>query len=817
MKNEANCFHCGEPVPEGLHLNIAYEGQEHPACCAGCQAVAQSIIDAGLGNYYRQRTADAERAALPPPELLAQLKLYDLPDVQRDFVETLPENGREAVLMLEGVTCAACVWLIEQRLMRLDGVQSAELNYSSLKARVKWDEGRTKLSDILLAVRQTGYAALPYDARKAEEAAQKSRKKAIVRLAVAGMCMMQTMMFALPTYLYDDIEPQFLTILHWGGFLMVLPVIFYAAVPFYRGCLRDINNRRAGMDTPIALSIWLAFGAGVYALLTNAGQGMYFEGLAMLVFLLSLGRFMEQNARQKAGDAAERLVKLVPAFCHLLPDYPRSERSEEAAVARLAAGDVLLVKAGEVIPADGTVLSGESEADEAMLTGENLPVAKRAGDKVTAGTLNAASPLIIRADSVGGDTRLSHIARLLDKTLSQKPRLALLADRYASRFVGGMIVFALPVFFGWWWHAGIHQALWITVSLLVITCPCALSLATPTALAASTGKLAAEGVLVAGGSALETLAAATDAVFDKTGTLTAGRLKIEKIVLTGSLSETQALHIAQVLEAQSEHPIARAFNDLPLPQDLPDLSPQERGNRVGHGVSANLTVNGERGLWALGKPEFVGETAGQRPPETDDPALQGTLIALGSRHGFQALFLLADQSKDSVPQTAAELRSLGLKLHILSGDRQAAVAALADSLHANAFRAEAAPEDKPAYVKTLQRQGGVVLMVGDGINDAPVLAAADVSAAVAGGADVTRSGADIVLLNDDMTVIPAAVRQARRTAAVIRQNLWWASAYNLIAVPLAAAGFVTPWLAALGMSLSSLLVLANALRLRKAV
>ena len=817
MKNEANCFHCGEPVPENLHLNIAYEGQEHPACCAGCQAVAQSIIDAGLGNYYRQRTADAERAALPPPELLAQLKLYDLPDVQRDFVETLPENGREAVLMLEGVTCAACVWLIEQRLMRLDGVQSAELNYSSLKARVKWDEGRTKLSDILLAVRQTGYAALPYDARKAEEAAQKSRKKAIVRLAVAGMCMMQTMMFALPTYLYDDIEPQFLTILHWGGFLMVLPVIFYAAVPFYRGCLRDIKNRRAGMDTPIALSVWLAFGAGVYALLTNAGQGMYFEGLAMLVFLLSLGRFMEQSARQKASDAAERLVKLVPAFCHLLPDYPRSERSEEAAVARLAAGDVLLVKAGEVIPADGTVLSGESEADEAMLTGENLPVAKRAGDKVTAGTLNAASPLIVRADSVGSDTRLSHIARLLDKTLSQKPRLALLADRYASRFVGGMIVFALPVFLFWWWHADIHQALWITVSLLVITCPCALSLATPTALAASTGKLAAEGVLVAGGSALETLAAATDAVFDKTGTLTAGRLKIEKTVLTGSLSETQALHIAQVLEAQSEHPIARAFNDLPLPQDLPDLAPQERANRVGHGVSANLTVNGERGLWALGKPEFVGETAGQRPSETDDPALQGTLIALGSRHGVQALFLLADQTKERVPQTAAELRGLGLKLHILSGDRRTAVAALADSLSADTFCAEAAPEDKPAYIAELQKQGRVVLMVGDGINDAPALAAADVSAAVAGGADITRAGADIVLLNDDMSVIPAAVRQARRTAAVIRQNLWWASVYNLIAVPLAAAGFVTPWLAALGMSLSSLLVLANALRLRKAV
>lgn len=823
MKNEAHetqetrCFHCGLPVPQGTHLPVVYEEIEHPTCCAGCQAVAQGIIGAGLGNYYKQRTADAEQAALPPPELLAQLKLYDLPEVQRDFVETPEGGGREAVLMLDGVTCAACVWLIEQRLLRLPGVVSAELNYSTLKARVRWDEERAALSDILLAVRQTGYAALPYDAHKAEEAAQKSRKKAIVRLAVAGMCMMQTMMFALPTYLYGDIEPQFLTILHWGGFLMVLPVVCYAAVPFYQGCLRDWRNRRAGMDTPIALSIWLAFGAGVYALLANADQGMYFEGLAMLVFLLSLGRFMEQSARRKAGDAAERLVKLVPAFCHLLPDYPHSSESEEAAVVRLNAGDTVLVKAGEVFPADGEVLSGASEADEAMLTGESLPVAKGEGDAVTAGTLNTAAPLIVRVVRTGADTRLSHIARLLDKTLSQKPRIALAADRYASRFVSAMLLFSLPVFLGWWWYAGIHQALWVTVSLLVITCPCALSLATPAALAAATGALARQGILVAGGSALETLAAATDAVFDKTGTLTEGRLKIEAVIPVGSLSETQARHIAHVLEAQSEHPAARAFAAPNGFSDGLDIQARERGNRPGGGVCAVLDINGQSGEWRLGKPAYVAELAGAVPPQAAQYAGCGTLAALGSSQGFQALFVLSDQTKAAAAAMLAELKQAGLAPHLLSGDRQAAVAALAASLGIAAFCAEAAPEGKPAYIQALQARGRVVLMAGDGINDAPALAAADVSFAVAGGADTARAGADIILLNDDLSAIPAAVRCARRTAAVIRQNLWWAAAYNLAAVPLAAAGLVTPWLAALGMSCSSLLVLANALRLRKAV
>ncbi len=810
---DKTCFHCGLPVPADTDLPIRYQGGEEAACCAGCQAVAQGIIDAGLGSYYSHRTAQAGQAALPPDEILQQLKLYDLEEVQADFVERLPENQKEALLMLGGITCAACVWLIEQKLLRMEGVVKVELNYSTQRARVRWDEERVKLSDILTVIRQTGYSASPYDAKKVEAAAQKERKTMLIRITVAGLASMQTMMFALPTYLHKDIEPEFLSMLHWGAFLMVLPAMFYAALPFFHGAWRDLKNRRTGMDTPVAIALILTFVAGVYALLRQESGGMYFESLAMFVFFLLTGRFMEQSARRKAGDAAERLVKLVPAFCHRLPEYPASEESQEAAVVTVENGDVLLVRAGEVIPVDGEVLSGESEADEAMLTGEHLPVVKVSGSPVTAGTLNTASPLIIRATQVGGETRLAHIVKLLDRALSQKPHLAQLAERYASGFTLTLILMAIPTFLFWWWYADAGRALWVTVSLLVITCPCALSLATPAALAASTGKLAAQGILIARGHALEVLSQVTDAVFDKTGTLTQGRLTVGKVVQLGQ--SPHPIAVAKLLEAQSEHPIASAI--VALPDDtLPEKhSVSQRVQRVGHGVSAQIDINGSKHIWAIGRPEYVAEISGSLPAQLLELMQQGSVIALGNQEGFQAAFTLQDKVKPAVADLLAKLKQQGISGHILSGDNKASVASLAHSLGIEHMCAQAAPEDKLAYVRRLQRQNKRVLMMGDGINDAPVLAAADVSIAVAGSADVAREGADVVLLNDDLSALDTALQQAARTKIIIRQNLIWATVYNFLVVPLAVAGWVTPWIAALGMSLSSLLVVWNALRLRK--
>lgn len=809
------CFHCGLDVPEHLHLTVRYENEDRETCCAGCQAVAQSIIDAGLGSYYKQRTADAQKTELPPQEILDQIRLYDLPEVQSDFVET-HGGTREAVLMLGGITCAACVWLIEQQLLRTDGIVRIDLNYSTHRCRVVWEDGKIRLSDILLKIRQTGYTAAPYDAQKIEAANQKERKQYIVRLAVAGLGMMQTMMFALPTYLYGgDIEPDFLQILHWGSFLMVLPVVFYCAVPFYQGTLRDLKNRRVGMDTPITVAIIMTFIAGVYSLATNAGQGMYFESIAMLLFFLLGGRFMEQIARRKAGDAAERLVKLIPAFCHHMPDYPDTQETCEAAVVKLKAGDIVMVKPGETVPVDGTVVEGSSAVNEAMLTGESLPVAKMPSEKVTAGTLNTQSPLIIRTDRTGSSTRLSHIVRLLDRALAQKPRTAELAEQYASTFVFGELLLAVPVFIGWMFYADAHTALWITVALLVITCPCALSLATPTALAASTGALAREGILISGKQTLETLAQTTDIIFDKTGTLTQGNPTVSRISLLSGTDEAFVLAVAQALEQQSEHPLARAIlNHRVSDGMIPDIRVGQRLNHVGEGVGAQLTVDGETQVWALGRAAYVAKIAGE-PPQDEQSSESGSAVYLGNQLGFQAVFYLQDPLKEGAEEVVRKLKRQHLTLHLLSGDRETAVVETARALGIAHYRAQAMPEDKLEYVKALQKEGKKVLMIGDGINDAPVLAQADTSAAVAGGTDIARDGADIVLLNEDLNTVPHMLAQAGRTRQIIRQNLSWASAYNIIAVPLAVLGYVQPWIAALGMSFSSLVVLGNAMRLHK--
>lgn len=814
MSDQQHCFHCGLPVPADVDLPIEFESRRHPACCAGCQAVAQGIIDAGLGHYYHQRTAEAQQAVLPPADMLARLKLYDLPEVQADFVAVAEGNEREAVLMLSGITCAACVWLIEQQLLRLPGVLRVDINYSTERVRVAWDAARTALSDILLCVQRSGYQAAPYDAQKVDAQAQKTRKQALVRLWVAGLSMMQVMMYAVPTYLYgNEIEEPFLWLLHWASMVLTLPVMLYSAVPFYQGAWRDWRNRRVGMDTPVALAVLAAFAASSYALLTRNPHGVYFDSVSMFVFLLLGGRYLEQVARRKAASATERLIKLVPAFCHKLPGFPADETVEEAVVARLQPGDVVLVKPGEVIPVDGRVVGGSSAVNEAMLTGESLPLPKTAGDAVTAGTLNTESPLLVQTSETGGRTRLAHIVRLLDQALSQKPRLVELADRYASWFVGALLVLSVLVFAGWSVFAGGERALWVTVSLLVATCPCALSLATPAALAASTGKLAGQGVLISRGHALETLAQVSDAVFDKTGTLTEGRLQVVgwRLAAQAALPVAELTAVAQALEAQSEHPIARAV--LAMPAEV-QASAGNRIQRAGHGVSAQVVpAGGEAQLWALGRAAFVAEIAGTLPPELQAIEHSGTVVYLGNRHGFQAALLLADAVKTGAPALAAELAGSGIRCHLLSGDRAAAVDAVADRLAFPCRKAEAVPEEKLAYVAALQQQGRTVLMVGDGINDAPVLARADVSVAVAGGADVARDGADVVLLNDDITLVAGLLRQARHTRRIIRENLWWATLYNLIMVPLAAAGQVTPWVAALGMSLSSLLVLGNALRL----
>lgn len=805
-----HCFHCGLPVPDAVDFPVRYREKTEATCCAGCQAVAQTIIDSGLSDYYAHRTQGARQAEALPADILQQIRLYDSEELQKSFVHQRDENSREAALILEGITCAACVWLNEQHIRQLPGVLSVDINYTSHRARVCWDNTRIRLSQILEAISAIGYRAHPYDAERQEALAQKQRKQAISRLWAAGLSMMQVMMYAVPVYLAPDgdIDPDFLWLLHWASLILTLPVMLYSAVPFYQNTWRDLKSGRVGMDTPVTIGIFTSFFASLWALINKIPHGVYFDSVSMFVFLLLGGRYLEGIARRKAGEATESLVKLIPAFAHRAANWPSSRDTEEATVAMLNAGDVILVKPGETIPGDGVVLDGNSSANESLISGESKPIAKRVGDSVIAGSVNTSSPLYVQISQTGQQTRLAGIVRLLDQALAEKPRLAVAADRFASWFVALLLLAAAGSYIAWHFIEP-ARALWIMVAVLVVSCPCALSLATPAALTAATGHLAALGLLTTRGHALETLARVSDVVFDKTGTLTHGDMRLREQMQLGTLPAEQALAIAAALEQASEHPLAQALRQAA--STLPCPATSRLDNIPGKGVEG--VIDGT--TWRLGSVEFINQWLASPLTLPADWQADCTLVVLASQAGAQAVFAIGDTVRSDAVDMVALLQRRGICVHLLSGDGANAVQYLAGKLNIADWHARATPEDKLAFVGQLQQAGKHVLMVGDGINDAPVLARADVSLAMGGGTDVARASGDMVLMGDQLALIPQALTLSRKTLGVIRQNLWWAAGYNLLALPLAMSGHLTPWLASLGMAASSLIVVSNALRLVK--
>ncbi|PWB49156.1 MAG: copper-translocating P-type ATPase [Nitrosomonadales bacterium] len=808
------CFHCGQPIPPHSHYAVEIGHVAREMCCRGCQAVAQAIVDGGLEDYYRHRTAKSGTAALDAsevvPEWLRQAKLYDLPEVQHSFVRQEAGEVREASLILEGIVCAACVWLNEHHISSLPGVLSVEVNYSTHRARVRWDNARIQLSEILHAVAAIGYTAHPFDPGRQEQLFQKERQAALRRLFIAGIGMMQVMMYAVPMYLASGdvtMPPWIASMMRWASLVLTLPVVGYSAWPFFLGAWRDLKLRQAGMDVPVALGVGAAFLASVYATLAGSGE-VYFDSVSMFVFFLLSGRFLEMGARRKAADAAEKLVKLQPAMANRLVDFPASWSDELVPVSALSLGEHVLIRPGEAVPADGLVEQGASQVDESLLTGESRPVAKLAGERLIAGTVNVDSPLVMRVDGLGQDTVLSGIVRLLDRAMAEKPALAQLADRVAGWFVLALLLIA-ALTGAIWYFIEPARAFWITVAVLVVSCPCALSLATPAALTAATGSLTRLGLLTTRGHALETLARATHFVFDKTGTLTHGRMSLLEVVPLGALTGPQCLRLAAALEHASEHAIARALSAA-VEGDDQALEASETVNLPGSGVEG--VIDGRR--YRLGRQQFAAELCGGAVP---DAALLGrngaTTVALADESGWLALFVLGDTLRPDAAELVAGLTRRGKAVVLLSGDQEDAARQVAKELGIQLVRAAMTPQGKLDYVRELQCDGAVVAMVGDGVNDAPVLAAADVSIAMGGGTQVARASADMILLSEHLPHLHAGLDIAVRAQRIIRQNLAWAFAYNLLAIPLAALGYITPWMAGIGMSASSLLVVLNALRL----
>ena len=749
------CFHCGLPVPEAGGYHAAILGAERELCCAGCEAVARTIAQAGLEAYYETRSASAPRAESLPER-------------------SLPAGTSETALILERVRCAACLWLIERVLCRHPGVTRCDVNYTTRRAHVAWDPQRTSLAAVIGAIRAVGYDACPYEPRRQDAVERRERRADLWRLFVAAFGAMQVMMYAFPAYV-DEVGAEATQLMRWASLAITIPVLLFSCAPFFSGALHELRRRRIGLDTPIALGLGIGFAASAWATLAGTGE-VYFDSISMLAFLLLGARYLESAARRRAAHALDPLLRVEGGKT-------------------LTVGEQVRVCPGERVPADGVVVEGASAADESLLTGESRPVAKRRGDELVGGSVNLEQPLLMRVTRAGAETRAAVIARLAERGAASRPRLVEGAERVARQLTWVILLTAIV--------SGTHFSNpWIAVAVLVVACPCALALAAPIVLTRASGVLLARGVLLTRAAALEALGRVTDVVLDKTGTLSFGHLAVTRIFPLGKPSPSECYELAAALESSSRHPLARAFaGENPL-------AVLAARNVPGQGIEG--TVGGRR--VRIGNESFCQALCDTPPAGPAHLNFDSSFVFLAGEEGWLAAFELADRLRPEAAAVVSALRQRGLTVHLATGDRPEVGAALARALWIEHAAGAMSPEDKYRYVEQLQRQGRVVAMVGDGLNDAPVLARADVSFAMAGGADAAQLRADVVLMNDSLAAVAEIFELARCAMHLVRQNLAWAIGYNALALPLAALGWIGPWEAALAMGASSLTVLANALR-----
>ncbi|MGB3623898.1 MAG: heavy metal translocating P-type ATPase [Ketobacter sp.] len=804
--SQSSCFHCGLPAKDDQYQVVIF-GESRPMCCPGCQSVARAIIGIGMENYYQRRTASTPGelpAADIVPEFLQGLESWDDPQLQQAFVHELPDHQNEITLLITGITCAACVWLIEKHLDKQPGVVQIRVNMSSHLAQMVWDPQLASLSGLIKAIANIGYKAEPYTPLQQEQKIKQENQQSLIRTGIAGLGAMQVMTYAVSLYLgaFEGIDPAHEQFLRWVSALVATPVFFYSGWPFLSGAWRSSRALHLSMEVPVAIALCFAYFASLWATLVQ-GPEVYFDSVCMFVFFLSVGRHLEMRARHRSQSTSIRLNQSQMLTARILDEQNQQSRVPADS---LVPGDRVLVRAGETIPGDGTILNGSSAVNEAMLTGEPIPVSKNTGDNVVGGTLNVEHPLTLRIDKNPKDSTLSVLKRLLQRAQSEKPVTALLANRIASWFVFGVLLISAAVFTFWWFRSP-QDAFWIMLSVLVVTCPCALSLSTPTAITAATSKLMNNGFLATRSHTIEALRHVTDVVFDKTGTLTRGSFKLTRIVaLNGDEPETLT-RLAAALESASEHPIAKAFHGLGE-QTAEDVTITPNQGVQGSVASPDRGVT----VYKIGKPGFV---LGPGQPLPIVPENQGQWILLAREQIPLAWFRVDDVLRNDADTVVANLMASGKQCHILSGDASGHAEAIAQQLGITQLCSNATPEDKLRYIQRLQKQNKTVLMVGDGLNDAPVLAAADISIAMAESSDLAKVAADGLMLGHSLGPIQSVFELVQKTYRIIAQNLSWAILYNLIALPLAAAGYIPPWASALGMSASSLLVVANALRINR--
>lgn len=800
-----HCYHCGLEVITGDKFSDVIDGARQLFCCPACKTIASTIIDSGMQSFYQFRTG-AESA--PSEEILsASFDAFDDPQFQQQLASFSTDNQGERIatvnLLVGGVHCAACVWLLENYLQRATGVRSMQVSLNEHKATLTWYADQTRLSTLCQLIARLGYQPEPYTPSKFQAMQRRENRQALRRLGVAGIAMMQVGMFAIALYAggMKSIAIEYRDFIRWVSLIVTTPVVFYSAVPFFTGAWRGLKLAKPGMDLPVAIAIALAYVASTIATVSGSGE-VYFDSVTMFTFLLLGGRYLEMRARHFSGKLnANDLNSLLPSTTILLSNNASTQQS--VPLFKVKPGDVILIKAGQVVPVDGCVIDGSSGVNESQLTGEFMLQRKTVGDHVLAGSVNGDGALTVRVQATGAQLQLQTINQLLGQAHVQKPLIAQWADRLASVFVVAVLLLSVVTY--WIWHyIDSADAFWIMLSVLVISCPCALSLATPAALAAATSRLRRLGLLVTRAQVWQRMAKVTHVVCDKTGTLTQGKLTIVGVQCHGSLSQSQCLEIATALEMHSEHPIASAF-DQPRVLRAPATNV-----KVVTGKGLEGTIAGK--VYRIGTAAYTCGLYGGSVNAL--PTQPGQRIFLSDQHSMLCSIELQDTLRESAQVLVRTLQHQGLQVHMLSGDSRENAEQLSARLGLDHCVANASPEQKLAYIRQLQADGACVLMLGDGINDIPVLAVADVSVAMCHASNLAKTHADCILLSNTLRTVLTLFDVTAKTRRIIKQNLAWALTYNTLALPLAASAMIAPYIAALGMSLSSLVVMFNALRLQ---
>ena len=750
----------------------------------------------------------------------AELSVLDDPVEQQAFTRwrTAADGRREAesAFQISGMHCAACAELIETALRRQPGVVDAQVNASAARAQVTWRPEEVSASVLVRAIQQAGYGAVPDAAAPAREQRRLERRRALWRLFVASFCAMQVMMFATPSYVTaaGEMAPDLRQLLNWGSWLVSLPVLIFSAGPFFSGAWRSLRQRRIGMDVPVAVGVGVTFLASSGATFDPAGpfgHEVFFDSFTMFISFLLLGRFFEMTMRHRAAETLEQALARMPETAERLD---AGDQAETVSVQRLRVGDRVRVAVGAACPADGRLLVGASSVDESVLTGESRPVPKQIGDELVGGSVNLGAPLVMAVERVGSDTRYQTIVAMMRDALSQRPALARSADRFAGPFLWAVLALAALGALVWS-QIDPDRAVWVAVSVLIVTCPCALSLAAPSALVAATAALGRRGIVLQRLDALEALAKMQRLFLDKTGTLTeaqarvvATRVLADEPAGSGGEAEDWPTRAAS-LAAWSQHPLSRALQVHGGGAAEPWVDVQEH---AGAGVQGR---DAQGRIWRLGAWAWIQGAVDGSGPVRPEPASAGPVVYLGCDGQPLVGFEVDEVVREGAAAALAALERSGVKVALLSGDAPARVEALAARLGLDVAAAGASPETKLAVLGAAQARGDVVGMVGDGVNDAPVLARADVSLAMGQGALVSRLHADAVIVSSRLKDLADARALALRTMAVVRQNLMWAAVYNAACIPLALAGYLPPWAAGLGMASSSLLVVLNAMRLAR--